>query len=103
MSEWRPGLCPDCGGTSRAERSRRGEQGVMSAQQLYRAYRPHAVELGRKHGVELHDALRALARVATQCPSGGEAIAAADFMRERVEQAIVQENMQRVDRREDAA
>ena len=75
----------------------------MSAQELYRIYRPYAVELGRKHRVALHDALQALARAATQCPSGIEPSAAAQFMRERVEAEMAQESAQGGQRRRHVA
>jgi hypothetical protein len=62
----------------------------MDAQQLYRAYRPYAVELAPKHGLALHEALLALARAAAQCPSHIEPSKAARFMHEHIEDEIVQ-------------
>jgi hypothetical protein len=64
----------------------------VNAQELYRAYRPYAVELAPKHGVELHEALHALARAAAQCPSAMEASEAAHFIRKRVRDEIIQAN-----------
>ena len=65
----------------------------MDAQKLYRMYRPYAVEIAPKYGVELHDALHALARAARQCPSRMESHRAARFMRERLELEILEANL----------
>jgi hypothetical protein len=65
------------------------EDGTMSAQHLYRVYRAYAVELAPKHGVELHQALLALARAAAECPAGIEPAQAAQFIRERIEQEFL--------------
>jgi len=65
----------------------------MDAQTLYRMYRPYAVEMAPKHGVELHDALHALARAARHCPSRMEPYRAARFMRERLEFELLEANL----------
>jgi hypothetical protein len=65
-------------------------RGLMEAQTLYR---PYAVEMAPKHGVELHDPLHVLARAARQYPLRMEPHRAARFMRERLEYEILEANL----------
>jgi hypothetical protein len=41
----------------------------MDAQRIYRTFRPYALELAARHDTPIEDALRALARAASQCPA----------------------------------
>jgi len=68
----------------------------MDIQALYRAYRPDAVLLAEKQEVPLVDALHALVRAATQCPSMTTPLERNYYMRSRIEDEIVWAKRERV-------
>jgi hypothetical protein len=62
----------------------------MDAQRIYRTFRPYALERAARHDTPIEDALRALARAASQCPADLARSEIARYVRTQSEMSVVQ-------------
>ena len=62
----------------------------MDAQRIYRTFRSYALDLASTHDVPPEEALLALARAASQCPTKLAHFEVAKYVRAQTEQWLVQ-------------
>ena len=62
----------------------------MDAQRIYRTYRLYVLDLAATHDVPVEQALLALARAASQCPPNLAPVQIAQYVREQIEQWMVE-------------
>jgi len=72
----------------------------MDAQRIYRTYRRYVLDLAEKSGVPVDEALRALARTASQCNPNLADFEIARFIRTQTEEWLVQSKRPRPEYRE---
>jgi hypothetical protein len=66
------------------------QHGVQDAQQIYRTFRPYALDLVATHDVPIDEALLALARAASECPTNLTHFEIGQYVCAQTEQSIVQ-------------
>ena len=72
----------------------------MDAQRIYRTYRRYALELAARYDVPIEEALRALARAASECNPNLADFRIAQYVRAQTEQSIAQSRPSRAELRE---
>jgi hypothetical protein len=76
------------------------ESEPMDAQRIYRTYRRYVLDLAEKSGVPVDEALRALARTASQCNPNLADFEIARYIRTQTEEWLVQSKRPRPEYRE---